>query len=352
MGRHVVSESSSLTSFPFETQASLIGTPPNLVFQAQLEVLFPDAPEITFADWLGFGLPIGLVIMIITWIYLRVLYLRNFQGTVADRQLFVDQYLALGAWSREQAMVAISFTLLALLWIFRGDMEFSSFTIKGWSNIFPEAGYISDATIGMCFAVVMFLTPARPSMLPDAPPQDADTSNYLTTLLDWKTANTMPYDIIYLFGGGFALAKGFVKSGLSAYLGDKLGGMDISLALQVFLIVFFIIWLTELTSNTATSNIMIPIAASIAVGASVSPYTFMIPAALACSCAFCLPVATPPNMVVFASKRLPMTEMMRAGIFLNLACSVIILTWTFTLIPAVLDVDADEFPEWAGNAAF
>lgn len=328
----------------------MIGTPPNLVFQAQLALLFPDSPEITFADWLGFGLPIGLVIMILTWIYLRFLYLRNFQGSIADRQIFVDQYKALGTWSHEQATVSLTFTVLAILWIFRRDLEFSSFTIKGWSNIFPEPSYISDATIGMCFAVIMFLTPARPSMLPGAL-EDADTT-HSTTLLDWKTANKMPYDIVFLFGGGFALAKGFVDSGLSAYLGDKLGGLNISLAGQVFLVVFFMIWLTELTSNTATSNIMIPISASIAVGAAVSPYTFMVPAALACSCAFCLPVATPPNMVVFASKRLPMTEMIRAGVFLNIVCSVLILAWTFSLIPAVLDVEADEFPIWAATADF
>mmetsp|Transcript_14840 Transcript_14840/g.30283 ORF Transcript_14840/g.30283 Transcript_14840/m.30283 type:complete len:484 (+) Transcript_14840:658-2109(+) len=325
--------------------ASLIGTPPNLVFQAQLGVLFPDAPEVTFADWLGFGLPIGLAIMVMTWAYLRFIYLRNFKGAVADRQMFINQYEALGAWSQEQITVAILFTTLAILWIFRGDLNFSSITIKGWANLFPEPKFINDATIGMAFAVMMLLIPARPSMLPEASP-DADTKRS-TTLLNWETANQMPYDIVFLFGGGFALAAGFLESGLSAYLGEQLGSMDVPLAAQLFVCVFFMIWLTELTSNTATSNIMIPIAASIAVGSGVSPYTFMIPAALACSCAFCLPVATPPNMVVFASGRLPMSEMIRAGVFLNVVCSVLILGLAFTLIPAVLKVDADELPAWA-----
>jgi sodium-dependent dicarboxylate transporter 2/3/5 len=162
--------------------ASLIGTPPNLVFQAQLAVLFPDAPEITFAEWLGFGLPLGLIILIVTWLYLRLLYLRNLQGQVPDRGIFADQYSALGTWSQEQITVALSFSILAILWIFRSDLEFSSFTIKGWSNIFPEAGYISDATIGMFFAVLMFVTPARPCMLPEAD-ETADTKRS-TTLLD------------------------------------------------------------------------------------------------------------------------------------------------------------------------
>lgn len=329
--------------------ASLIGTPPNLIFQAQMKVIFPAAPEITFAQWLFFGLPIGLVVVIFTWVYLRVIYLRNLKGGIANRQIFVDEYTAMGPWTLEQTMVGTLFGMLAILWIFRQDLDFSSFTIPGWSNLFPEADYISDATIGMCFAVLMFLIPARPSMLPGAP-EGADTKRS-TTLMDWKTANKMPYDIIFLFGGGFALAEAFVSSGLSTYLGDTLGDMEVSLPAQVFLITFFISFITCLTSNTATSSIMIPIAASMAVGAEVSPYTFMIPTAMACSCAFCLPVATPPNMVVFASGRLAMVEMMRVGVLLNVLCSVLILGATFTIIPAVLGVDADEFPDWAATPA-
>ena len=325
--------------------ASLIGTPPNLIFQAQLSLIFPDAPEVTFAEWLFFGLPIGLLAVIVTWVYLKMLYLRGIKGEVADRQIFVNEYKAMGPWTQEQIEVGSLFSLLALLWVFRRDLEFSSFTIPGWSNIFPDPSFISDATIGMCFAVILFLTPARPSMLPGA--SEDDGTKRTTTLMDWKTANKMPYDIIFLFGGGFALAMGFTESGLSEFLGDTMGGMNVSLPLQVFFVTFFISFVTCLTSNTATSSIMIPISASIAVGAGVSPYTFMIPTALACSCAFCLPVATPPNMVVFASERLPIIEMMRAGVFLNILCSVLILGATFTIIPAVLDVPADVLPEWA-----
>ena len=213
--------------------ASLIGTPPNLIFQAQMETIFPLAPEITFAEWLFFGLPIGLVVVVFTWVYLRVIYLRNIKGEIANRQIFVDEYTALGPWSMEQRMVGTLFGALALLWVFREDLEFSSFTLRGWANIFPEADYISDATIGMCFAVLMFLIPARPCMLPEAP-EDADTKRS-TNLMDWKTANKMPYDIVFLFGGGFALAEAFISSGLSAYLGDILGKMEVSLAAQVFL---------------------------------------------------------------------------------------------------------------------
>eukprot|EP00934_Nitzschia_sp_Nitz4_P007683 Nitzschia sp. Nitz4//scaffold4_size323378//207815//209578//NITZ4_000679-RA/size323378-processed-gene-0.293-mRNA-1//1//CDS//3329553456//7673//frame0 len=344
---------------------TVVGTAPNLVCQAQLAVLFPEAPPITFAEWLGFGFPIGCGAFIVIWLYLRTMYLRNFQGEAASRFFFQREYEALGPWSYEQVTVATSFAVLAVLWLFRGDLIFDSFTIKGWTNLFPKPSYITDSTVGMAVAVFLFLCPARSSRLPGAN-QDEDTiassesqsavtkirKRYDTTLLNWETANRMPYDIVFLFGGGFTLAKAFVKSGLSDFLGEKLGAMDVSLGAQIFILVFVIVWLTEFTSNTATSNVMIPIAASLAVGARASPYSFMIPAAIACSCAFCLPVATPPNMVAFSSGRLPMVEMNKAGIFLNMMCTFLILGLAFTIIPAVVGVGVRDFPEWAQSAAF
>ena len=315
------------------------------MFQAQLKIIYPDAPEIAFVDWLSFGLPFGLAVFIIEWIYLKMLYLRGYNSAVEDKDIFIRKYQELGQWTFEQAYVAALFVLLALLWIFRQDMTFGSFTLQGWTSLFASGNMISDATIGMLISVILFITPAKPCNLPGAP-SDA-TDKRTTTVLDWTTAKKLPYDIIFLFGGGFALAKGFVASGLSTWLGQQLVVDGISLPAQVFLVTFVIEWVTCLTSNTATSNIMIPIAAEMANAAQVSPYTIMIPVTFACSCAFCLPVATPPNMVAFASGRLPVREMFKAGIFLNVLCSILILGWTFSLIPAVLEVEPDEFPVWA-----
>lgn len=328
--------------------SSVIGTGTNLVYQAQLAVIFPDAPEVTFASWIGFGLPIGFACFIVIYAYLKVLYLRNFKGDPAPRDFFRREYDALGPWNYEQIAVVAAFSSLAILWIFRPDLEFSSFTIKGWYNIFPEPHYVEDATIGMTVVVILFLMPARPSKLPGAPPlAEGEKDKYSVTLLDWGTANKIPYDIVFLFGGGFALAKAFVESGLSEFLGGKLAAMNVSLVGQVFLVTFAIVWLTELTSNVATTNIMIPLAASLALGAGVSPYTFMIPATLACSCAFTLPIATPPNMIAFSSGRLPLIEMNKAGVVLNIICTFLILGVTFTIVPAVLNVGVREVPEWA-----
>lgn len=144
------------------------------------------------------------------------------------------------------------------------------------------------------------------------------------------------------------MAKGFVDSGLSAWLGEELKGLDsLSLGGLVFVVVIIITWLTELTSNTATSNIMIPIAASLAVALETNPYTLMIPITFACSCAFALPIATPPNMVVFSTGLLPLREMNKAGLYLNMISSVVLTMGAFTFVPWVLGEDASSFPEWA-----
>jgi solute carrier family 13 (sodium-dependent dicarboxylate transporter), member 2/3/5 len=344
--------------------SSLIGTGPNLVLHRQLMLLFPDAPEITFAQWIAFGLPTGLVFLVIIWGYLCVTYLMNLATAEVDPTLFIQAYKALGAWKREQIMVCALFFFLCLLWIFRSDLDLGYVTIPGWANIFPQPSYISDATAGMLVACILFVFPARSTNLDKAEVEDIEMDYFGggrrvpstfkddkndTTLLNWETANKMPYDVIFLLGGGFALAQAFVESGLSEYLGNSLASLNLSVMNLVFLLVTMIIWLTELTSNTSTSNIMIPIAASMAVATKTSPYTFMIPATMACTCAFVLPIATPPNMVVFSTGRLPMWEMNKAGIFLNLIGSVLLLMAAYTIIPAVLGVGAEEYPSWAAQ---
>jgi solute carrier family 13 (sodium-dependent dicarboxylate transporter), member 2/3/5 len=338
--------------------SSLIGTGPNLAFAQQLSIIFPDVPEFTFADWLFFGLPIGLLIHVITWGYLCFMYLRDFQGTDhIDPQMFVDQYAAMGPWSREQITVAVLFVSLAIGWVFRADLDFSAVVIPGWYNLFPAPDTISDTTIGIVIGFLLMIIPARASMLPAHSltayrrKKDGTPVTAMTTLLDWNTASKMPYDILFLLGGGFCLARAFQDGGLSKFLGDKMAAMDVSIGALVFILTFFIIWLTEITSNTSTANIMIPISAALAIGREASPFTFMIPATMACSCAFFLPIATPPNMVVYATGLLPLRDMNKAGVFLNFVCLFIIVGAVYSIIPAVLGVRPDEFPTWAANNA-
>lgn len=174
--------------------ASLLGTPPNLVFQKQLALIFPEAPEMTFAIWLGFGIPIALIMLFFVWTYLSFVYLRNLDLGTIDNDIFKNQYEALGSWSREQIIVSILFVAEALLWIFRKDLEFENVTIKGWANIFPDPSAIADATVGMGIAILLFLCPGQgKNMAEDAPGYESETVSPTsrTTLLDWKTANTV-----------------------------------------------------------------------------------------------------------------------------------------------------------------
>jgi di/tricarboxylate transporter len=314
--------------------------------------------------------------------------------------LFKDQYIALGDWSWEEESATFWFLLLCVLWFFGADFDFGSFvlaSILGGYNIF-------DSTSGMLVVFILFIWPARSSFLEriasntkDPTTSDAtdceegletipllddpnsstteqnndenNDSNDIkkgietgitnmitlvkecdTTLLDWKTVNKMHYDIVFLLGGGFALAQAFQTSGLvSQTLGEALAGIHMPLLAMVSILTFMFVWLTELTSNSSTANIMIPIAAAMAVSLRVSHYTYMIPATLACSCAFALPIATPPNTIAFSTGKLPIKEMNKAGLFLNIVSVLVIVAVTFTIVPAVLGVPVDSFPEWANT---
>lgn len=337
--------------------ASLLGTPANLVFQQQLALFFPEAPEITFALWIGFGLPIAAMLFLCIWVYLSLMYLRKVDfASHVDPAVFTELYASLGPWSKEQIQLSVLFGLEALLWIFRKEFVLTCVTLPGWSSVFDAPGFLADATVGIFVVVLLMVLPGDPKYLArDAPGYDEHLQNdkgTKTLLLDWKTANELPYDIVFLLGGGFALARGFMDSGLSAFLGESLKGLGaLSTAGIVFIVLNLIIWLTELTSNTATSNIMIPVAAALAVALETNPYTFMIPVTLACSCAFALPIATPPNMVVFSTGRVSLVEMNKAGLFLNIVSSLVLLLGAYTFIPWALGEAPQGNPVWATATA-
>lgn len=267
--------------------ASLIGTPPNLVMIEQLQTIFPYSPEISFITWLGFGVPIGVIICLFVYAYVYFKYLRNNPPVHVDKDTFKKQYKEMGPWTSEQIIVGILFLIEVILWMSR----------PAWSTVFPCPDCISDTTVGMLIGLLLFLIPAKSQNLSaDAIDKNNEDMSEpeITTLLDWKTANAMPWDIsklhspmsslplaqilVLLLGGGFALAEAFNQSGLSMWLGDQLAKLEaIPIAALFFIFITLVIWLTEITSNTATASIMTPIAASIAIAMQVNPLTFMIP---------------------------------------------------------------------------
>lgn len=315
---------------------TLIGTPPNLVFVRILKITFPDAPEISFAGWMLFGVPFALVFLIITWRFLVQMFVPSKETFRADPAVFKDEYRKLGRMKFEETIILISFLVLALLWIFRKNIPIGSFTIPGWTNIMPNPSFIDDGTIAVMVALLLFLIPTR--------------SGRGDRLMDWKTARNLPWGIVILFGGGFALAGGFKHSGLSEWLcGQLVGFSQLPPILMVAVICFMMTFLTELTSNTATTQMILPVLGSLAIAIGVNPIMLMIPATLSASCAFMLPVATPPNAIIFGSGRISVSSLARTGVLLNFIGVILVTLFMFLVGRLVFDIDIGQLPVWVGG---
>jgi sodium-dependent dicarboxylate transporter 2/3/5 len=313
--------------------ATLVGTPPNLSFVRIFEITFPDAPEISFAKWMIYALPISVVFLVFVWTFLSTVFLRGNLGSL-DKDSFRVQYRDLGPISYEEKVVLVDFVLLAVLWLSRADLRLGSVTLPGWSRLFPEPSYLNDGVVAIALALVLFLIPARRT--PGA------------RIMDWPTTAKLPWNIVLLFGGGFALASGFKESGLSLWIGDQLSGADqLHPLLIIAMISLLITFLTELTSNTATAEMLLPILAALAISIHVNPLLLMIPGTLSCSLAFMLPVATPPNAIIFGTNRLRIVDMARAGVLLNFFGVLLVMVATWWIGRAVFGIDLTEFPAWA-----
>ena len=313
--------------------ASLIGSPPNLSFVRILAISFPDAPQVSFADWMIFAFPISLTMFIGCWLLLYGMYIRSAGSVQLDNSYFREQYQALGKTTREQKIVAGAFTTMALLWIFRADIDFGVVSIPGWSNLFANPQFFNDGTVAIAVALCLFVIPSSQKGKP---------------LLDSQVFARLPWHLMLLFGGGFALATGFVESGLSVYLAEQLKGMGgMPLLLVIAGICFLITLLTELSSNTATIEMFLPVLAAMGVAFDINPLLLMIPATLSASSAFMLPVATPPNAIIFATNRIHVYQMAKTGIALNLLGVMVITLASYYLVPMVFDFSVDELPAWA-----
>jgi solute carrier family 13 (sodium-dependent dicarboxylate transporter), member 2/3/5 len=293
---------------------TLVGTPPNLVFARVYKIAFPDKQMILFADWMKFAVPITIIMLVLTWIILVKIVFRTEKDLVISKEIIKSEKEKLGKTTFEEKVVLLVFLATSLLWIFRSELDLGFIKIPGWSLLFPKADFIDDGTIAITMAIVLFLIPSK------------NKSNDTDFILNFSAISKIPWDIILLFGGGFALAEGFVTSGLSKFIGQQFasfGGMP--LLLIIALICFSVTALSELTSNTATAQIVLPILASLAVELKIEPMLLMVPATLAASFGFMLPVGTPPNAIVFSSQRLKVRDMVKTGIIVDLL-SVLIIT--------------------------
>ena len=297
--------------------ATLIGTPPNPIFAQIYSINFPQNPEISFSQWMVFAFPMSAIMFIIMYFILYWMFARG-QNDIWHGSANVDfrsEYKELGKPGFEERTVFIIFVLTALLWMTRAPIDIGSFHFSGWGSLFPYPKYLNDGTVAIMMALPLFLIPAR---------------NGKEALMDWVTVRKMPWGIILLFGGGFALASGFKESGLSAYLGEELQALNGMHPLTIiFAVSAIMIFLTELTSNSSSTTMILPILASLSVSTGIHPLMLMLPATFAASMAFMLPVATPPNAIVFGSNRLQIKDMARTGLIFNLIGIVVISLWTY-----------------------
>jgi sodium-dependent dicarboxylate transporter 2/3/5 len=301
--------------------ATLIGTPPNAVFAGVVKEMY--GQEIGFGTWMLYGVPLAAVAIIFCWYYLTNFAFKiSFKELPGGQELIAAEMKKLGPIGKEESRVLIVFVAIALLWLSRGFLL---------SGIFPG---MSDATIGIMGALVLFAWPV-----------DLKKGQFI---LDWSAMKTLPWGILILFGGGFAVAGGFSSSGLAEWIATRLAALEGAPMLMIVLcVVTLAIFLTEITSNTATSTMLMPIMAAMALAMGLHPYAMMVTAALACSFAFMLPVATPPNAIVFGSGYISIPQMARAGIFMNLFGIAIITLLTLYYLPLVWGIDMMHVPVWA-----
>jgi sodium-dependent dicarboxylate transporter 2/3/5 len=316
--------------------ATLVGTPPNLSFARIFEISFPNAEPIAFGQWLLMAFPVTFVMLAIVWLLLTRVFFRFGKSFKVDREVVKREYAALGGISFEERAVLVVFAATAFAWVFRKDLVLGLFTIPGWSRLLPHAELIDDATVAIFMAMILFFIPTR----------SKDAAGRTVTGID--VFAKIPWHIVLLFGGGFALAQGFRVTGLSELIGTRFAGLEgVPPYAMITLICGGLTFLTELTSNTATTEMILPILASVAVAMKANPLLLMIPATLSASCAFMMPVATPPNAIIFGSGRIKIAEMARVGLAINLIGVLVISLVFYFLGSAILGIDTTTFPTWA-----
>ena len=299
--------------------ATLVGTPPNMIFYRFYTEAYPGNNDLDFLTWFKIGFPLSLTFLVVCFFVLKSIFLRKVAHIDFDKNYFLKEYKHLGKMSAEEKTVGAIFITTAILWFTRSGMDFGNFSIPGWGSLFGKSEIVQDSTVAVVMALLLFIIPSK--------------NEKGRALISWDEASKLPFDIILLFGSGFAIAKGFELSGLSNFLAAQLEFFKTANIVVIILLVCLMITIiSELASNIASIQLALPILISIQKGLDIHPLLLMIPATFAASLGFMLPVATAPNTIVFGSKRIKVNDMMKAGIFLDVAGILLILLFSLLLL--------------------
>ncbi len=299
--------------------STVIGTPPNLVFLEMYSELFPNLPPVGFVTWMIMVLPMSVLFLFSGWLILtKVVFKLPNTRLLGGHKIITQEYQKLGKMTSDEKRAGLIFLLAAILWMTGSDIHIGeSFKISGWRSLLnlPE---FKDASVAIFTAILLFIVPS--------------SKTNKRTILVWEDTLKVPWGILLLFGGGLALAGGFQLSGLGHIVGDGFAGWQMeSTTVAVFSVSFVMTFLTEITSNTAITNLILPIIAEASKGLQIDPRLLMIPATLSASCAFMMPVASPTQAIVFGSGYVSIKDMIKGGLWFNfigiILVSVFFLIW-------------------------
>jgi sodium-dependent dicarboxylate transporter 2/3/5 len=290
--------------------ATLIGTPPNLVMAGVIKSTY--GVEVSFVDWFVFAFPLSVILLLLCWWYLsRVAFRFEQKAFPGGSSEIKKQLQALGKMKSSEKKVMVVFVLMAFSWISR------SFLLV---HFIPG---LNDTIIAIAGGLLLFVIPASAT----------------EKLLRWEDTEKLPWGIMVLFGGGMALAEGFERSGLALWIGEQFNSLEgIKFVLLLLILIASVNFLTEITSNLATTAMLLPVLVAIAAKLQIHPYYLLVGATLAASCAFMLPVATPPNAVVFGSGYLRIAEMVKAGFWMNVISILLLTAAVYWLLPLLWDL--------------
>ena len=297
--------------------ATLVGTPPNLTLARSYTEQFPELGGLNMAKWLIFALPLSLFLLFVLWRYLVWVFVPKGLSLGVGRDHFKKELSQLETPSYEEKWVFTLFVSLVFLWLSRAPLDMGFLKIPGWGSLFPHADYLNDGTVAIAMGLLLFVIPSK--------------NKGGERLLEADAVARLPWGIILLFGGGLALARSIQASGLSEIIGQTGGVWASEVSPLVFILglALAVSFMTELTSNTATAEMLMPILGALSISLHWHPLLLMAPAALACSLAFMLPVATPPNAIIFGSGKVSIGDMVKTGFVINIVAAVSGALWVW-----------------------